>query len=133
VLHDTLEDTETSPEEIRALFGAEVLGVVLEVTDDKALPKQRRKNLQIEHAPHLSSQAKLVKLADKICNLRDILLSPPADWNLQRKQQYVLWTERVVAGLRGLNPALEREYDLLLADGKNRLKIDATQTYQEKL
>ncbi len=77
VLHDTIEDTETTAGELRALFGDQVAAVVLEVTDDKSLDKAQRKQLQIEHAAHCSPQAKLVKLADKICNLRDLLTSPP--------------------------------------------------------
>jgi guanosine-3',5'-bis(diphosphate) 3'-pyrophosphohydrolase len=82
ILHNTIEDTETTAEELRAAFGDEVTEVVLEVTDDKALPKAERKRLQVEHAPHISECAKLVKLADKIANLRDIGASPPADWSL---------------------------------------------------
>lgn len=123
ILHDTIEDTETSPAELRTEFGEEVLSLVLEVTDDKALPKAERKRLQIEHAPHISPKAKLVKLSDKICNLDDILHSPPADWPLERRQEYALWTEKVVAGLRGSNPALEKQYDELLAKGKQLLAI----------
>ena len=68
ILHDTIEDTEATPDEIRSLFGEEVLGIVLECTDDKSLPYLDRKRLQIETAPHKSEKAKLVKLADKICN-----------------------------------------------------------------
>ena len=123
ILHDTLEDTETTPDEIRVLFGEKVLSVVLEVTDDKSLPSQARKQLQIEHAPHISSEAKLVKLADKICNLYDLIHSPPRLWTLGRRQNYLLWTEQVVAGLRGTNPALENHYDELLALGKHILGI----------
>jgi guanosine-3',5'-bis(diphosphate) 3'-pyrophosphohydrolase len=124
ILHDTIEDTVTSPEEIHALFGEEALALVLEVTDDKSLPKAERKRLQIEHAPHISPGARLIKLADKISNLTDILYSPPTDWSLQRKQEYLLWTEQVVAGLRGVNPALEARYDETLAAGKHILKMD---------
>jgi GTP diphosphokinase / guanosine-3',5'-bis(diphosphate) 3'-diphosphatase len=123
ILHDTLEDTETTPDEIRTLFGDEVLSVVLEVTDDKSLPGPVRKQLQIEHAPHISAKAKLVKLADKICNLYDLVYSPPRLWTLGRKQTYLLWTEQVVAGLRGTNMALENHYDELLARGKRVLNI----------
>jgi GTP diphosphokinase / guanosine-3',5'-bis(diphosphate) 3'-diphosphatase len=123
ILHDTLEDTETTPDEIRALFGEEILSVVLEVTDDKSLPKPIRKQLQIEHAPHISPAAKLVKLADKICNLDDLIHSPPRMWNLGRKREYLLWTEQVVTGLRGSNPALENRYAELLANGKQILNI----------
>ena len=72
LLHDTVEDTDTTPDELEAAFGPEVSGVVMEVTDDKRLPKAERKRLQIEHAAVVSHRAKLVKLADKICNLRDI-------------------------------------------------------------
>lgn len=121
LLHDTIEDTDTTPEEIEAVFGAEVLALVLEVTDDKRLPKQDRKRLQIENTPHKTLQARLLKLADKICNVYDILHSPPVDWSLQRKQEYLLWTEKVVSGLRGVNGNLERRYDELLVEGKRLL------------
>jgi guanosine-3',5'-bis(diphosphate) 3'-pyrophosphohydrolase len=111
VLHDTIEDTETSYEELRQRFGKEVADVVLEVTDDKSLPKAERKKRQEMHAPHLSRRAKLVKLADKICNLRDIITNPPADWPLERKQEYYEWAKRVIDGLRGAHAGLERIFD----------------------
>jgi GTP diphosphokinase / guanosine-3',5'-bis(diphosphate) 3'-diphosphatase len=123
ILHDTIEDTETSPDEIKAEFGEEVLVLVMEVTDDKSLPKEVRKQLQVETAPHKSRNAKLLKLADKICNLRDIITSPPSDWSLERKQEYLLWSEKVVAGLRGVNEKLENRYDDLLLNGKRSLGI----------
>ena len=115
VLHDTIEDTETTADELRALFGDQVASVVLEVTDDKSLEKSVRKQKQIEHAPHISPQAKLVKLADKISNLRDILASPPADWSAERKQAYFDWAAAVVTGLRGVHPGLEAVFDGLYA------------------
>ena len=111
VLHDTIEDTQTNADELTALFGPEVTSVVLEVTDDKTLPKAERKRLQVEHAPHVSERAKLVKLADKICNLRDILASPPADWAAKRKKEYFDWAASVVQGMRGVNPQLEAVFD----------------------
>jgi guanosine-3',5'-bis(diphosphate) 3'-pyrophosphohydrolase len=111
LLHDTIEDTETTPEELEAQFGTEVAAVVSEVTDDKSLPKAERKERQIEHASHSSHRAKLVKLADKIANLRDIIGSPPADWSLDRKREYFEWANRVVAGLRGAHPRLETLFD----------------------
>ncbi|BAK75886.1 metal dependent phosphohydrolase [Pseudogulbenkiania sp. NH8B] len=107
VLHDTIEDTETTMEGLIQLVGHKVASIVLEVTDDKALEKHVRKQQKIEHAPHLSSEAKLVKLADKICNLRDILASPPADWSADRKQAYFDWAAQVVDGVRGIHPELE--------------------------
>jgi guanosine-3',5'-bis(diphosphate) 3'-pyrophosphohydrolase len=113
LLHDTVEDTETSAEELAAIFGGKVTGIVLEVTDDKSLVKAVRKEEQVRHAPHISPEAKLVKLADKICNLRDILASPPADWSADRKREYFDWAARVVAGLRGVHPALEAVFDEL--------------------
>jgi guanosine-3',5'-bis(diphosphate) 3'-pyrophosphohydrolase len=111
ILHDTLEDTETSFEELRERFGLPIAETVAEVTDDKSLPKQRRKALQIEHAPHLSKRAKLVKLADKICNLRDVASSPPHDWPLQRRREYFDWAKQVVDGVRGAHPKLEAIFD----------------------
>ena len=115
VLHDTIEDTETTPEELQAIFGPKVASVVMEVTDDKSLEKSVRKQRQVEHAPHMSREAKLVKLADKISNLRDIIASPPADWSAERKQAYFEWAARVVAGLRGVHPGLESVFDGLYA------------------
>ncbi|MEZ5615128.1 MAG: HD domain-containing protein [Rhodocyclaceae bacterium] len=114
LLHDTIEDTETTAGELRGIFGDTVTGIVLEVTDDKSLPKAERKRLQIEHAAHASPQAKLVKLADKICNLRDILASPPADWSIERKQEYFDWSAEVVAGVRDVHPGLAKVFDQLL-------------------
>jgi len=123
VLHDTIEDTDTTHDEIRTKFGEDVLALVLEVTDDKSLPKQTRKQLQIEHAPHKSRNAKLLSLADKICNVHDVVKSPPPVWTLKRKQEYLLWTEQVVAGLRGVSPKLESRYDALLEEGKLSLRL----------
>ena len=111
ILHDTVEDTETSVEELEREFGKVVAGIVAEVTDDKRLPKPERKRLQVEHAPHISSQAKLVKLADKICNLRDVVDSPPAHWPLERRRAYFEWAKAVIDGLRGAHPGLERLFD----------------------
>jgi len=111
LLHDTIEDTETTPEELEGLFGPKITAVVVEVTDDKALEKQVRKEMQVEHAPHISREAQLVKLADKICNLRDILASPPANWSSERKQEYFDWATRVVDGVRGVHPELEAVFD----------------------
>jgi guanosine-3',5'-bis(diphosphate) 3'-pyrophosphohydrolase len=115
ILHDTIEDTETTPDELKQRFGITVASVVEEVTDDKSLPKAVRKQLQIDHAPHVSRRAKLVKLADKICNVRDILESPPADWSHQRKIEYFDWAKKVVDGVRGTAPALEAIFDELYA------------------
>jgi guanosine-3',5'-bis(diphosphate) 3'-pyrophosphohydrolase len=111
VLHDTVEDTQTTEAELNELFGTRICGIVMEVTDDKTIEKSVRKQRQIDHAPHISHSAKLVKLADKICNLRDILGSPPADWPLARKLQYFDWAYKVVAGLRGVHPQLEAIFD----------------------
>jgi len=115
VLHDTIEDTETTEQELQRLFGKDVTDIVIEVTDDKSLPKAERKRLQVEHAAHISRQGKLVKLADKICNLRDIAKSPPADWSLERKQEYFDWAKSVVDALRGVHPGLEAIFDAAYA------------------
>lgn len=115
ILHDTVEDTETTAEELERAFGTKIKDIVLEVTDDKNLEYKDRKQHQIDHAPHLSGEAKLVKLADKICNVRDILAHPPSSWSLQRKQNYFDWSSNVVAGLRGINARLEAAFDELYA------------------
>jgi guanosine-3',5'-bis(diphosphate) 3'-pyrophosphohydrolase len=111
ILHDTVEDTETTLEELAREFGPRIAAIVAEVTDDKSLPKPERKRLQVEQAPHASPQAKLVKLADKICNLRDVLQSPPAHWPLERRLAYFEWARAVIDGVRGIHPRLEAIFD----------------------
>ncbi|HXN15882.1 MAG TPA: HD domain-containing protein [Usitatibacter sp.] len=115
LLHDTVEDTDTTAKELRERFGAEVARIVMEVTDDTTLEKAVRKRLQVEHAPRLSRQAKLVKLADKICNLRDLSASPPASWTRRRQREYFDWAKQVVDGLRGVHPQLEKIFDAAYA------------------
>ncbi|XP_074522065.1 guanosine-3',5'-bis(diphosphate) 3'-pyrophosphohydrolase MESH1 [Halichoeres trimaculatus] len=113
LLHDTVEDTDTSPAELEAKFGSVVARIVQEVTDDKSLPKQERKRQQVEHAPHCSHQAKLVKLADKLYNLRDLNRCTPVGWTTERVQEYFVWASEVVKGLRGTNSILEEQLDQL--------------------
>ena len=115
LLHDTIEDTETTFAELQAEFGRAIASVVMEVTDDNALPKAERKRLQIVHARTASRRARLVKLADKICNLRDLVTNPPASWKLRRMRKYFDWSGKVIEGLRGTNRTLERLFDEALA------------------
>ena len=111
LLHDTIEDTDTTVEELRQQFGRRVASIVMEVTDDKSLDKATRKRMQVDHAPQLSREAKLVKLADKICNLRDIAVGAPITWPVSRQREYFDWAKRVVDGLRGVSPKLEKIFD----------------------
>lgn len=116
VLHDTVEDTETTHAELVERFGSRVADIVAEVTDDKSLFKVDRKRLQIEHAPHMSPEAALVKLADKTCNLHDVANRPPKGWSLERRQEYFDWGRAVVSGLPPVNAkmltAFEEAYAL---------------------
>jgi guanosine-3',5'-bis(diphosphate) 3'-pyrophosphohydrolase len=111
LLHDTVEDTETTPRELEAEFGPRIRAIVMDVTDDKSLHKAQRKQAQIDHAANACEQAKLVKLADKIANLRDIAAQPPADWSIERKREYFDWAKAVVDRLRGVHPRLEALFD----------------------
>ncbi|XP_041849249.1 guanosine-3',5'-bis(diphosphate) 3'-pyrophosphohydrolase MESH1 [Melanotaenia boesemani] len=113
LLHDTVEDTDTTPAELEAKFGPVVSRIVQEVTDDKSLSKQERKRQQVEHAPHRSHQAKLVKLADKLYNLRDLNRCTPVGWTAERVQEYFVWACEVVKGLKGTNSALEEKLEEL--------------------
>jgi (p)ppGpp synthase/HD superfamily hydrolase len=111
VLHDTVEDTETTLDDLRAEFGERIAGLVAEVTDDKSLPKQTRKDLQIAHAAHASRGAQIIKLADKTSNLRALATSPPKDWGDERIAEYVDWAGRVVDACRGADQGLAAEFD----------------------
>lgn len=111
LLHDTVEDTDTSIEELQARFGKRIASMVAEVTDDKSLSKEERKRLQVTKARTKSLGARLVKLADKIANLRDLTSAPPADWSDERRAQYFDWAREVVGELRGTSPSLEAAFD----------------------
>ena len=113
LLHDTLEDTATTPTEIENCFGSKVLEIVQQVTDDKSLPKLERKRLQIVHVPSLCTEAKLIKLADKICNVKSVLDDPPYFWENHQRRDYLIWAKNVVQGLRGTNLPLEQMFDQL--------------------
>lgn len=121
LLHDTLEDTETEADELKNAFGEDILKLVQEVSDDKSLPKVERKRLQIIHATTISSPAKLIKLADKIANIRDIGQTPPTGWSLDRRLEYLAWSEEVVQGLRGVNATLEADFDEVVAMVREQL------------
>ncbi|MBM3151884.1 MAG: HD domain-containing protein [Gammaproteobacteria bacterium] len=117
LLHDTIEDQGVRYEELVEAFGRDIADLVREVTDDKTLEKAERKRLQVEHAPHKSERARMLKIADKTSNLRAICNSPPAEWSEQRKREYFDWAGRVVAGCRGVNDRLEAAFDAAWKQG----------------
>lgn len=122
VLHDTVEDTAATEAELAALFGDEIAALVMEVTDDKSLPKAERKQLQIVHAASASPRARMLKLADKTSNLRSLAASPPVGWPAARCADYIDWSEAVVAGCRGHNAWLEETYDIAAQAARQALK-----------
>jgi (p)ppGpp synthase/HD superfamily hydrolase len=124
VLHDTLEDTETTPAELAREFGPALRDLVQEVTDDRRLPKAARKAVQAAGAPHLSARAKLIRIADKIANVRDVTHHPPASWDVIRRREYLDWTAQVIAGCRGASAVLETLYDRVLQEGRVALGAD---------
>ena len=118
ILHDTIEDTETTVEELQEHFGEKITSIVLEVTDDKSLEKSVRKQKQVEHAASISHEAQLVKLADKIANVTDMINMPPVDWSSDRKKDYFNWAKAVVDNLRGAHQGLEKDFDDLIHKAK---------------
>jgi (p)ppGpp synthase/HD superfamily hydrolase len=121
LLHDAVEDQEVPIEMIVREFGKPVANIVMEITDDKTLPREERKRRQIEAAPKKSREAKLIKLADKTSNLRTIAASPAADWSVKRRLEYIEWAKSVVDGLRGISPWLERQFDEAAAAAERSL------------
>ena len=115
-LHDTIEDTGVTAQELEQRFGSDVTALVLEATDDKSLPKATRKALQVENARHKSARAQVLKLADKISNLRSLLASPPADWSPERKREYSEWARQVVSGFPSPNRRLLAEFEKVYAE-----------------
>lgn len=121
MLHDTVEDVGVTEDELKDQFGETVCSYVLEVTDDKSLPKHERKRLQIEHAPHLSRGARIIKIADKISNVTDVIEDPAENWDLTRRREYIDWAVSVVSGLRGVNEPLEAQFDSKVALARKML------------
>jgi (p)ppGpp synthase/HD superfamily hydrolase len=118
ILHDTIEDTETTAEEIERHFGAPVAALVLEVTDDRSLTWMERKRLEIEQAALVSPRAKLIKLSDKISNVADTETNPPSAWSRQRRRDYLDFAEQIALGCRGVNEALDAEFVRVLASAR---------------
>jgi guanosine-3',5'-bis(diphosphate) 3'-pyrophosphohydrolase len=125
ILHDTIEDTKTTHDELRQEFGLIIDDMVNEVTDDKDLDKSVRKRLQVEHAPNLSPGAKLIKLADKISNVREIGADPPKDWDVKRREKYFAWAREVVDAMGRINPGLEQRFDSTLEEATRLLAEEA--------
>ena len=117
ILHDTVEDTDTTIEELKELFGDKIASIVDEVTDDKSLGKGECKRAQIEHVRHISVSAKLVKLADKLYNCLDLLRLPPPSWDYKRVQGYIVWSKAVLSSARGINTYLDEAHDAIYAEG----------------
>jgi len=119
LLHDCIEDQGVTYDELVGLFDADVADIVRDVSDDKSLLKAERKRLQIEHAPHISARARMLKIADKTSNLRAMVASPPSGWDEQRKRDYFAWAQAVVAGCRGVNHFLEAKFDEAYRNGQS--------------
>jgi len=121
LLHDTLEDTDTKPEELEAEFGKKVCEYVLDVSDDKTLPKDERKSRQIEHAKKISKGAALIKLGDKISNVTDIIYNPPSKWDINRRRAYLDWAEEVISNCSQVNEKMENKFQEVLSTGRKIL------------
>jgi guanosine-3',5'-bis(diphosphate) 3'-pyrophosphohydrolase len=121
ILHDTIEDTETTRAELARLFGNAIAAIVAELSDDKTLTWQERKRLEIDHAQHLSDTAKLIKLSDKTSNVADTVSNPPGEWTLSRRRDYLEFARLVAAGCRGISAALDAEFDRVLAEARAKL------------
>ncbi len=134
LLHDTIEDTNTTFEELASVFGKDIADIVVECTDDKKLDPVERKKLQIIHANTVSTNAKLVKLADKYSNLSDLLISPPSDWSKNRINGYWQWSFAVVSKLKLVNEKFDELFEKLFKDsGVNydNLEVKLEEYYKE--
>jgi guanosine-3',5'-bis(diphosphate) 3'-pyrophosphohydrolase len=120
ILHDVVEDTETTFEELKEEFGANVAGIVMEVTDDKSLQEKERKRIAVETIGKKSEAARLLKLSDLIANVYDVIHHPP-HWSADRKRRYFDWSESVAGAIRGIHPGLERQLGELLVQGRRQL------------
>ena len=116
LLHDTIEDTDTSAHELDKEFGSRVRIIVEELTDNDMLTFSQRKQMQIDNAPYLSKDATLVRIADKISNVSDVIENPPPEWNQKRCNKYVDWAEAVMNNCQKVNQDLENHFFELLTE-----------------
>jgi guanosine-3',5'-bis(diphosphate) 3'-pyrophosphohydrolase len=121
ILHDTIEDTQTTRAELASLFGNRIAALVAELTDQPGLTWQERKRREIEHSAHISHDAKLIKLSDKTSNVADTVANPPGEWTLSRRRDYLEFARLVADGCRGINAALDAEFDRVIEDARRRL------------
>jgi guanosine-3',5'-bis(diphosphate) 3'-pyrophosphohydrolase len=126
LLHDSIEDQEVPRELIAREFGKRVADLVKEVTDDKTLAKEIRKEEQVKTARRKSTGAKIIKLAAKTSNLRGIAFSPAPTWSVKRRLDYIDWAKKVVAGLRGASPWLEQQFDRATEDAERSIAVAAS-------
>lgn len=124
ILHDTVEDTDATLEEIEKLFSSRISKLVAEVTDNKSLPKVEREKLQVSHAAEISKEAKLIKMADKLHNLTSFLYVPPAGWSAKEIQGYFVWSKAVMDNCKNVNEYLENKLNYLFNEGKFSLNGD---------
>ena len=122
LLHDTIEDTDTTPDELEREFGTRIRALVEEVTDDTRLPSKKRKRLQVEHAAALSADAVLIKLGDKIANVKDMIKAPPVGWDSTRRREYLDWAESVISNCPKVNAKLESQFNQVLVRARNALR-----------
>jgi guanosine-3',5'-bis(diphosphate) 3'-pyrophosphohydrolase len=118
LLHDTIEDTQTTEKEIEDIFGTKVKDYVVELTDNMELSADRRKEMQAKSFPHKSTGAKLIKLCDKISNVSDVIHDPPVFWTHSRRLRYLDSAEQLLDAIRGTNENLERKLDEIIAEGR---------------
>jgi (p)ppGpp synthase/HD superfamily hydrolase len=116
-------------EEIAERFGDDAASLVAEVTDDKSLPKETRKALQVEQAPAKSPRAQALGAADKIANVRSVVTSPPANWSFERRVEYVRWARQVVGRYGRLNARLAAEFEQLNAELQEWEKSGGTKDF----
>ncbi|MFC0220732.1 HD domain-containing protein [Pseudochelatococcus lubricantis] len=125
LLHDVVEDTPISAEELAAAFGARVARIVIENSDDMTLPKDERRRQRIAAMAHKSPEARIVKTADVISNLRAIAVSPPAGWAMDRRLGYLEGCRQLIDAGRGANAVIETLFDQTAADAERAIRADA--------
>ncbi|EFO18322.1 hypothetical protein LOAG_10172 [Loa loa] len=111
ILHDIVEHTKTTDEEIRKMFGDEIADIVKECTMVRSMKREARMKSELEKASKLSHKAKLVQLADKLNNIRDIERGTPLGWTKQHVTEYIIFAKDLLSKIRGIHGPLESALD----------------------
>jgi len=116
LLHDVMDDTQTTYEQITSLYGTKVSSYLEEMTSKQGLSLKEQKKQQIMQAFRQNPSVAIIKLSDKLSNLKTLATSPPPSWSRDRIDQYFQWAQTVIENLPESNQLLKKAVKNVISD-----------------